>query len=391
MRVAGLFAGIGGIELGLHAAGHSAAILCELDPAARTVLRARFPDTPLHDDVRTLTRLPDGVDVLAGGFPCQDLSQAGRTRGIAGERSGLVHEIFRLLRTHDVPHVLLENVSFMRSLGRGHAMRVLTAELELLGYRWAYRVIDTRAFGLPQRRQRLYLFASRTFDPAPRLLTEDALAPGETDPDADETSHAGRACGFYWTEGTRGLGWAVDAVPTLKGGSTLGIASPPAIWLPDGRFVTPDIRDAERMQGFPADWTLPAETIVRRGFRWRLVGNAVSVPVAAWLGRVLAVPPAPVELRTRPMDTTTGWPFAACGGPGLPPRAALVSMWPVRAPHRSLVEFMEHEPKTLSFKASSGFLARFRAGRLRRPEGFLAALERHVETLAASSAPDRAA
>jgi DNA (cytosine-5)-methyltransferase 1 len=285
----------------------------------------------------------------------------------------------------------LENVSFMRSLGRGHAMRVLTAELELLGYRWAYRVIDTRAFGLPQRRQRLYLFASRTFDPAPRLLTEDALAPGETDPDADETSHAGRACGFYWTEGTRGLGWAVDAVPTLKGGSTLGIASPPAIWLPDGRFVTPDIRDAERMQGFPADWTLPAETIVRRGFRWRLVGNAVSVPVAAWLGRVLAVPPAPVELRTRPMDTTTGWPFAACGGPGLPPRAALVSMWPVRAPHRSLVEFMEHEPKTLSFKASSGFLARFRAGRLRRPEGFLAALERHVETLAASSAPDRAA
>ena len=182
MRVAGLFAGIGGIELGLHAAGHSAAILCELDPAARAVLRARFPDTPLHDDVRTLTRLPGGVDVLAGGFPCQDLSQAGRTRGIGGERSGLVHEIFRLLRTHDVPHVLLENVSFMRSLGRGHAMRVLVGELERLGYRWAYRVIDTRAFGLPQRRQRLYLLASRTLDPASLLLTDEALAPGETDP-----------------------------------------------------------------------------------------------------------------------------------------------------------------------------------------------------------------
>ncbi|BET65910.1 DNA cytosine methyltransferase [Opitutales bacterium ASA1] len=391
MRVAGLFAGIGGIELGLHAAGHSTALLCELDPAARAVLRAHFSDTRLHDDVRTLTRLPDGVDVLAGGFPCQDLSQAGRTRGIAGERSGLVHEIFRLLRTHDVPHVLLENVSFMRSLGRGHAMRVLTAELELLGYRWAYRVVDTRAFGLPQRRQRLYLLASRSIDPASLLLSEDVCASGNTGVDPDDASHTGRACGFYWTEGTRGLGWAVDAVPTLKGGSTIGIASPPAIWLPDGRIVTPDLRDAERLQGFPEDWTLPAEAIVRRSFRWKLVGNAVSVPVAGWIGRLLASPSPGAEVRTRSLDTTGGWPTAACGGPGRAPREALVSMWPVNVPRGSLVEFLRHEPKPLSLKAASGFLARFRAGRLRRPDGFLAALERHVETLAASSAPDRAA
>ena len=66
-------------------------------------------------------------------------------------------------------------------------------------------------------------------------------------------------CGFYWTEGLRGLGWAVDAVPTLKGGSTIGIPSPPAIWNPkDGSITTPSITDAERLQGFEPDWTQPA-------------------------------------------------------------------------------------------------------------------------------------
>src|SRR5690606_35704194 len=78
--------------------------------------------------------------------------------------------------------------------------------------------------------------------------------------------------GFYWTEGIRGLGAAVDAVPTLKGGSTIGIPSSPAILLPNGRVVTPDIRDAERLQGFPADWTQPAETVARKSVRWKLVG-----------------------------------------------------------------------------------------------------------------------
>jgi DNA (cytosine-5)-methyltransferase 1 len=74
-------------------------------------------------------------------------------------------------------------------------------------------------------------------------------------------------------------------VPTLKGGSGLGIPSPPAIWMPDGHFVLPDIRDAERLQGFPAGWTEAALTgHSKEGARWKLVGNAVSVPVSRWLG-----------------------------------------------------------------------------------------------------------
>lgn len=104
--------------------------------------------------------------MVSAGFPCQDLSQAGRTVGIDGSRSGLVDHAFRLVRRTQGPRwLLLENIPFMLKLDRGRAMRHLTAELEDMGYRWAYRVVDTRAFGLPQRRQRVILLASRTEDP----------------------------------------------------------------------------------------------------------------------------------------------------------------------------------------------------------------------------------
>ena len=115
---------------------------------------------------------------------------------------------------------------------------------EQRGYRWAYRVVNSLAF-LPQRRERVLFVATTTdVDPASVLLAD------EVDPPKPSTSLSTHAHGFYWTEGIRGLGWARDAIPTLKNGSTVGIASPPAILLPSGRVVTPDIRDAERLQGF---------------------------------------------------------------------------------------------------------------------------------------------
>src|ERR1700730_4067161 len=82
-KTAGLFAGIGGLERGLERAGHQATLLCENDPAAVEVLRTRFSDVRRHGDIRTLRALPRGTTLVAAGFPCQDLSQAGKTRGIA--------------------------------------------------------------------------------------------------------------------------------------------------------------------------------------------------------------------------------------------------------------------------------------------------------------------
>lgn len=382
LAVAGLFAGIGGIELGLHDAGHETALLCEWDGTARRVLEHRFPTIPLACDVAELDSIPR-VDLVTAGFPCQDLSQAGRTAGIRGTRSGLVDHVFRLLDGADPgPRwLLLENVSFMLSLDRGEAMRWLTEQLEQRGYSWAYRVVDTRAFGLPQRRQRVILLASRVEDPRPLLLNHDH---GEV----EIGDRAGLSCGFYWTEGVRGLGWAVDAVPTLKGGSTIGIPSPPAIWHPgSGRIVTPDLRDAERLQGFEADWTVAADEVPgrRRTNRWKLVGNAVSVPVARWIGERLKGREDFDHEAGAPLPRGGRWPRAAWGHHD-ERRAVDVSMWPLAVPRPHLHEFLAYEPALLSARATAGFLSRAARGNLRIPEDLICEAEAHLKTMTPQTA-----
>jgi DNA (cytosine-5)-methyltransferase 1 len=282
----------------------------------------------------------------------------------------LIREVLRLLSAQPVPWVVLENVPFMLQLARGAALEVIMSALEELGYAWAYRVVDTRAFGLPQRRRRVLIVASLVADPRTVLFADAREAP-------DEPVGADRACGFYWTEGVRGLGWAVDAVPTLKGGSSVGVPSPPAIWMPDGRMVTPDIRDAERLQGFASDWTKPAERVTRASFRWKLVGNAVSVPVARWLGERLARPGPFVLGDVRELARGRSWPGHAWNvGEGR--FTGSISEWPECRPRPSLQTFLRHEPKLLSVKATAGFLRRVRTSRLRFPDGFIDALERHL-------------
>jgi DNA (cytosine-5)-methyltransferase 1 len=346
-------------------------MLCEIDDSAVAVLEERFPGVPVQRDVREPLTLDRQVDLVTAGFPCSDISQAGRTRGLEGTQSSLVSHVFRLLEEENVPWVLLENVSFMLHLDGGRVMEYVVGHLERLGYKWAYRVMDSRAFGLPQRRERVYFVASKVEDPRRVLFS------GNEDPLDGFHSNGKTAYGFYWTEGARGLGWAVDAVPTLKGGSTIGIPSPPAIWLPDGRVVKPDIRDAERMQGFVADWTAPAETVGRKTARWKLVGNAVSVNVARWIGDRLIALDGDTTVGGRPLPPNTSWPRAAWNvGEGR--FAADLSSWPQIVPRVPLVEFLEYEPTLLSEKATAGFLTRFKNSTLTKPEGFIDALERHL-------------
>jgi DNA (cytosine-5)-methyltransferase 1 len=371
-RMVGLFAGIGGLELGLHQHGWSTELLCEIDPGGQAVLREHFPGIGVEPDVTRLRALPEGTELVAAGFPCQDLSQAGRTVGITGSRSGLVDEVFRLVSRKKGPRwLLLENVPFMLHLGRGAAMRHITQTLEELGYAWAYRVVDARAFGLPQRRLRVVMLASRAEDPREVLFADDAGLMVEGDP---ETS----ACGFYWTEGVRGLGWAVNAVPTLKGGSTIGIASPPAVRQLDGSLVTPGLSDAERLQGFPAGWTEPALSVpgVRHGHRWKLVGNAVSVRMSAWVANRLS-DPVPYDGRMdAPLLPGAAWPTAAWGRDGLAYRA-VVSTTPIHAPYERLEDFLV-DGRYLSARATAGFLRRARSGNLRFVPGFLDDVEKHL-------------
>ena len=382
MKVAGLFAGIGGLERGLAAAGHEPVLLCEIWEPARAVLRSHHPDIPHASDVCDLAALPAEVELLAGGFPCQDLSQAGLTAGINGARSGLVGEVFRLLDENPVPWVVLENVSFMLQLDRGQAMTTLVEAFESRGYRWAYRVVNSLAF-LPQRRERVLFLATNTeCDPASVLLTDEAQ------PQLAETDLSARAHGFYWTEGVRGLGWAADAIPTLKNGSTVGIASPPAILLPSGEVVTPDIRDAERLQGFPEDWTQPAEAVAKPSIRWSLIGNAVTVPVAHWLGQRLATPGAYDSSRDRPLAFDRRWPRAARFN-GTMRHAVGINEFPLWAARPPLERFLHHPGKPLSVRATKGFLSRTERAKLRFAPGFQDRIRDHLETMEALQSGSR--
>lgn len=379
LRVTGLFAGVGGLEQGLAKAGHHTHALCEIDPSARAVLQKRFTAVDhVYEDVRKMRSVPPGTDLLTAGFPCQDLSQAGRTAGIKGKSSGLIDEVFRLLggprSKNRVPNLLLENVPFLLRLDRGAGLAMILDELERRGYQWAYRIVDSRAFGVLQRRERVFLLASRDMDPATVLLADDT-APAPL-PLPDES----RAFGFYWTEGNTGLGAAVGIIPPLKSGSTVGIPSAPAIILPDKRIVTPGIRDAEALQGFRRGWTKPAESVARASYRWRLVGNAVTVPAAAWIGKRIAKPGSLGEHRVTPIKPGKPWPDAAYGKKGA--RFAVhVSRWPKRKEaRRSLPEFLE-DPQPLSLKATRGFYTRLQASSLRRPDWVDRALARHIQQL----------
>lgn len=378
-RAAGLFAGIGGIELGLAKSKLqvSTTVFCEAWAPAQAVLTARFPDVPIETDVRTLASLPRDIDLVAAGFPCTDLSQAGRMAGISGEASGLVSHVFRLLssRRRLPTWLLIENVSNMLVLDKGHAMGYLVDQLDSLGLTWAYRVVDSRFTGVPQRRRRVLLLASRTEDPRAVLFADDA---GER----PESDYRDDAFGFYRTEGRLGLGWAQDAVPTLKGGSTIGVPSEPAVWVPSARvgrqFVLPTIENAECMQGFPRSWTSAAEVAGRRGPRWKLVGNAVTVGVAEWIGDRLAAPgdyPSDEELWGGGR-----WPAAAWGGNGKVWAVRGLSEYPRHEPYRHLTEVVDvSTASVVPHKSIAGFHRRLTAGNLGRHPGFREAVAQHVE------------
>ena len=376
MRFASIFTGIGGFELGLEKSGHKPSLLCEIDPAAQAVLRHRFPDVSLAPDVTQLERLPEGTDLITAGFPCQDLSSSGPKAGIGGSRSGLIGDVFRLIEASRPQWVLIENVHFMLHLAKGAAISRIVEELEALGYSWAYRVLNSQGFGLPQRRRRVFILASLDEDPRNAMLADQ----GAFEPAAPSIS---RPVGFYWTEGTYATGLAADAVPPLKGGSTIGIPSPPAIMLPEGFVGTPHIEDAEALQGFPRGWSSAATDTARASYRWKLIGNAVPVNVVRWIGDQINSQKTYDAGADTPIKKGSTWPDAAWGRAGERYKAE-VSHFPSAVKQASLAKLLTNDLRPLSVRASRGFLSRARKGNLRFPEGFLESVEKHAEKLVAA-------
>jgi DNA (cytosine-5)-methyltransferase 1 len=367
VSVVGLFAGIGGLELGFSKVGFRTSLLAEVDPAASAVLQASFSEAAIVGDVTDISGLPEDTTIVTAGFPCQNLSMAGDKSGIDGTKSGVVSELFRLIERSRPPIVVIENVYFMLQLDGGRAIANLVGRFEELGYLWAYRVLNTAGFGIPQRRRRVYLVASRDLDPSTVLFAD------ETERCDSPTATLDRPLGFYWTEGRSGVGMTVDGIPPLKGGSTIGIPSAPAVRFPDSAVLMPSLSACERLQGFDVGWTSPAHTVGGRKPAWRLLGNAVSVPVAEWVASRLSKPGERLDLPIRPLSPGKRWPDAAFNvGSG---RVAVsASDRPIQKIPPSIEVYRDSDWSLLSERALNGFVQRAIEGGLRFPPGFIDSL-----------------
>jgi DNA (cytosine-5)-methyltransferase 1 len=161
LKILDLFSGIGGFSLGLERTrGFETVAFCEINPFARRVLAKHWPKVPCYDDVRTLTadRLAaDGisVDVICGGFPCQDISLAGNGEGLAGERSGLWSEIARLVGELRPRFVIVENVAALLGRGLGDVL----GDLAEIGYDAEWHCIPASYVGARQLRDRVWIVA----------------------------------------------------------------------------------------------------------------------------------------------------------------------------------------------------------------------------------------
>ena len=157
MEVLGLFSGVGGFELGLQKAGFDITKMCEIEPHCVRVLNKNF-DCEVALDISKLEVKLNEFDVMVGGFPCQDISIAGKNKGLlGGDKSSLWREYLRLIKEGKPKYAIIENVSAI--LGRG--LEIILQDLAEIGYDTTYTTFDTKYFGLPQRRRRVYILAVR--------------------------------------------------------------------------------------------------------------------------------------------------------------------------------------------------------------------------------------
>lgn len=355
MKVGELFAGIGGFGLGLELAGHEVAFQVEIDPFCQRVLAKHWPGVPRAADVRGVGTgmvggttddaasrggesaiAPEYVDLLCGGFPCQDLSVAGKRAGLAGERSGLFWEFLRVARELRPRWLLLENVPGLLSSHRGRDFGAILQGLEDSGYQWAYRILDSQHFGVAQRRRRVFIVGHRGSPVPPSVLFEPtgrtghpaarreagarvahALAAGaggskfgsgRDGQDDFVIAHTLKAEGHDASEDGTGRGVPMVVSGRNRGDDGRGYEREPHIsalaaldtvkvdhvaFGSSVRRLTPT--ECERLQSFPDGWTClcgaePYSATICRcpdSPRYRALGNAVTVNVITWIGRRL--------------------------------------------------------------------------------------------------------
>lgn len=304
MKYASLFSGVGGFDLGFERAGMTCSVLVEWDAKCQAVLCERFPHAKLFKDVNDVTKNELGtIDLICGGFPCQDVSLAGKRRGLAGERSGLWFEYIRIIEETSPTWVIIENVAGLLSSNDGRDLSTVLVGLEERGYFWSYRVLDTQYFGAPQRRRRVFIVANRDWKGPFKVLFDGVATDDDIRTDfeersrnraqsqaTDETATAQNSSEedeeeiVALIEGFQGGVESKTVHPTLVcGGSKMGTGyAALAKFGPEGwiRKATPE--EMEALHGFPRGWT--DVNGANYYTRQKQMGNAVSPVVAFWLG-----------------------------------------------------------------------------------------------------------
>ncbi len=183
LTIGSLFSGIGGLELGLERAGLGPVVFqAESDPYCRRVLAKHWPEATRYEDVRDIDDRAQRPDVICGGFPCQDISNAGKRAGMAGERSGLWGEFARIIRELRPRFVVVENVSALLGRGLGDVL----GDLAACGYDAQWDCIPAAAIGAPHRRDRVFVIAWRVSD------TDSSGRKGRSEVQQGQSSIVGR-------------------------------------------------------------------------------------------------------------------------------------------------------------------------------------------------------
>ena len=277
MKVLDLFSGIGGFSLGLERAGFETVAFCEPNPFCQAVLKQHWPNVPVYEDVRELSadRLAnDGIafDAICGGFPCQDISVAGKGAGLAGARSGLWWEFHRLIAETRPKWVIAENVSALRSRGLDEVLGSLAA----LGYDAEWHCIPASAVGAPHRRDRIWIVAYPNGQQQQPMLrgcsVEGSGAIASTGAlDVDVTGSSGHGA---WASNVADAGCESTQVSVIGRFATVSFPQRHPWW-----EVEPDV--GRVAYGVPA-----------RLDRLKALGNAVVPQIPEIIGRVINAPAA---------------------------------------------------------------------------------------------------
>lgn len=298
--LASFFSGIGGIDLGFERAGFRVTLQCEIDKFCNLILEKQWPKVRRFSDIKEMKNADvPTAEVWAGGFPCQDVSLArmGPRAGLKGKKSGLFFEFARLLEQGRPRVFVIENVPGLLSSHGGRDFGIILQTLAGFGYDVGWRVLNSRYFGVPQSRQRVYIVGCYRDGRGPAEILFESECGAR---DAEESEQDGKKplSAFKTSLGDPGKGPVVPALAyclyACSARHTGTDWSRNYVVYPQGKVRRYLAVECERLQGFPEGWTIPSleQTAKLNGSgdperiesqRYMALGNAVTVPVAEWL------------------------------------------------------------------------------------------------------------